>query len=131
LPLYGCVIVGLALGGGLIVRVLSHPVLTLLGNASYSMYILHYPVFAWLNAGPVRQKFSFNRMVGIGRMATYLTILIALSMLVFRTIEEPLHRRLKRRLTLKFPGPEPRVLLSTSASAGSADVSGEQFFDPV
>jgi peptidoglycan/LPS O-acetylase OafA/YrhL len=108
LPLYGCVIVGLALGGGPVARVLSHPVLTLLGDASYSMYILHYPVFAWLNAGPVRQKFSLSKMVGIGGMAIYLTILIAVSVLVFKTIEEPLHRLLKRRLTLRFARPEPR-----------------------
>jgi peptidoglycan/LPS O-acetylase OafA/YrhL len=117
LPLYGCVIVGFALGGGLIARALSHPLLTLFGNASYSMYILQTPVIVWLSTSLVRNTFSFDRLVGVGGMAVYVAILIALSCLVFKTFEEPLHHLLKRRLTLKFARPEPREALGAGAQS--------------
>jgi len=96
-PAYAMVIFGLALEGGVLVRFLSMPVLVFLGNASYSMYILHVPVYAWMNIG-------FRRLLhiaphGIFWLICYVSAVVGLSALFFRKAEEPAHRWLRRRLT--------------------------------
>lgn len=96
LPLYGCIIFGLALEGGALSRVLSSDILVLLGNASYSMYILHVPVRTWITV-VLRRVFSYDPS-GPAWVVGYTTAVIVLSCLCFKVIEEPLHRALKRKL---------------------------------
>ncbi|HEY1946310.1 MAG TPA: acyltransferase [Bryobacteraceae bacterium] len=94
LPLHGMVMLGFALGGGQLVFFLSSRVLHLLGNASYTMYILHWPVFEWMNWLSLR--FYGTPPNGFAKFGLYVGILIALSILVHRFIEEPANRLIKR-----------------------------------
>lgn len=95
-PAYAMIMFGLALEGGILVRFLSTPVLVFLGNASYSMYILHVPIGAWANIG-------FRRILHIdpyGRfwLICYVTAVIGLASLFYWKAEEPANRWLRKRL---------------------------------
>lgn len=96
LPVYACIVLGFAFSGGLLARWLSTKVLVFLGNASYSMYILHVPIAAWLS---ICSKRIFGlEASGPMWLAVYLTAVVGISSVVYKTVEEPLHYRLKRRL---------------------------------
>ena len=97
LPLHSLVILGFALGGGIAVRLLSVRPLVLLGNASYSMYILHSPVGVWMNI--IGNELFNEKPGGLGLTLVYLLIVISLSIIVFKVIEEPANRVLKKALT--------------------------------
>jgi peptidoglycan/LPS O-acetylase OafA/YrhL len=96
LPLYGFIVLGLALGGGVVSRVLSSDILVLLGNASYSMYILHVPIRTWITV-VLKNVFSCEPS-GPAWVAGYTITVIVLSCLCFKLIEEPLHRALRKKL---------------------------------
>ena len=96
LPLFAALIFGLALGNGWLAHGLSRPSVQLLGNASYSMYILHVPVYAWLGI-------LFRRLLGQAPegwmwFLTYVFTVIVASCIFFKWAEEPMHRRLRRFL---------------------------------
>ena len=95
-PAYATMIFGLALEGGVLVRFLSMPPLVFLGGASYSMYILHAPVLAWMSIGFVHVLHLDPH--GMFWLICYVSMVIGLSSLFFRIAEEPMHRRLRKRL---------------------------------
>jgi len=99
-PLHALVILGLALGGGVPARLLSIQPLIFLGNASYSMYILHSPAAQWMNLISVR-LFS-TRLSGFVPTALYVMVVVCLSAVVFKAVEEPCGRILKNKLTLRL-----------------------------
>ena len=73
-------------------RLLDRPLLTLLGGASYSLYLLQFPVHEWIAAAtPARLEFW-------GRLA-FAPALILVSVLVYRGFEEPARRRLRKLWT--------------------------------
>jgi len=90
-PLFGLVIFGLAQGRGIIAAVLSAPFLVLLGEASYGIYILQYPMASIFGVE--------NNVYTPVRTACFVFCLIAASILCFRYIESPLRGRLRRKLT--------------------------------
>jgi peptidoglycan/LPS O-acetylase OafA/YrhL len=81
----------LAHGDNWLARILSSPVMVLLGGASYAIYLLQYPVRCW-----VRTIFLFFPS-NIERWGAPLTplILILFSILVFRFWEEPARKALR------------------------------------
>jgi peptidoglycan/LPS O-acetylase OafA/YrhL len=89
-PLNATLLVGLALGGGLPARALSTRAALFLGNASYSMYILHIPLLWWFK--------RWWMTPSVSSAAVYLTGVIAVSGLVFRHVEEPANRRIRKLL---------------------------------
>lgn len=100
LPVYACMILGLALSGGGLARWLSTEGAVFLGNASYSMYILHVPIFAWLNI-------CWRRVLGLDAtgpvwQAVYFASVVLVSSLVYKAVEEPMHYWLKRNLTQRL-----------------------------
>jgi len=105
LPAYGGVILGLAAGRGLLTKFLSWKVVVFLGNASYSMYILHFPIHAWM--------FSIlKRVLGYDPQGLWWVLLYAFSVVIisavfYAFVEEPLHRSIKRRLSARM---DPRVI---------------------
>jgi peptidoglycan/LPS O-acetylase OafA/YrhL len=81
---------GLALGGGLIARILSGRVIVYLGKSSYAMYILHVPVMWWY----LREAKTLSP-------ALYVALVTAISALVYGLFEEPANRWLRARLRRK------------------------------
>ena len=86
-PLNALLLLGFALGGGVIARALSSEALVFLGKSSYAMYILHIPLLWWY------LRYSRGNAV-----LPYLALVIGLSALVYRFIEEPANRWLRTRL---------------------------------
>lgn len=101
-PAYAMIIFGLALEGGILVRFLSMPLFVFLGNASYSMYILHAPIGAWMNIG-FRRALHLNPH-GIFWLVCYVAVVIGLASVFFWKVEEPSHRWLRKRLTAWVAG---------------------------
>ena len=97
LPLHSLVILGFALGGGAVAQLLSVRSLVFLGNASYSMYILHFPIEMWMNS--IGRHFFHLTLSGVGVTLLYLLIVVCLSSLVFKFIEEPANRIIKKQLS--------------------------------
>jgi peptidoglycan/LPS O-acetylase OafA/YrhL len=90
-PLNGMLVLGLALGGGALARFLSTAGAQYLGQASYSMYILHVPLLWWFgNRGPI--VFG-NLRAGVALF--YIAGIILISAACFEWIEKPANRRLR------------------------------------
>jgi peptidoglycan/LPS O-acetylase OafA/YrhL len=104
LPPYACIILGFALDGGWLARWFSWRPLVFLGNASYSMYILHIPIQVWLLT-LLRRVFSFEPH-GLAWVAVYAAAVVAISGLFFVRLEEPAHRwlrdTLRKRIERRF-----------------------------
>jgi peptidoglycan/LPS O-acetylase OafA/YrhL len=83
-PLNPVLLIGLALGGGVLARGLSTRVAVYLGKSSYAMYILHVPILCWC----LRRSPEFPPLL-------YIAIVIAVSALVYGMFEEPANRRLR------------------------------------
>jgi peptidoglycan/LPS O-acetylase OafA/YrhL len=99
LPVFAIVVWSLAVGRQGLARLLSLPIVVLLGEASYSLYLLHIPVIwtvDWLlqllpdggvSLGPTRWVAVID-----------LTLAIGLSVVVFRWVERPCRVFIRRRL---------------------------------
>ena len=83
-PLNAVLLLGLGLGGGWIAQALSARPLVYLGKASYGMYILHIPILWWAVSWP-----------GTAVRYGYVTLVIALSCVVYAVFEEPANRYLR------------------------------------
>ena len=84
---FAAIIFGLAASPTLVARIFSHPFLVLLGEASYSVYILQAPIFDYF-------KLMVPRIHGPGLFAAYLATLIVSSILCFLYVESPLRDRI-------------------------------------
>lgn len=104
LPLFAATILGLALGGGPIARLLSRPSVVFLGTASYSMYILQVPVFLWMSPH-YWERLLHVRLAGLPGMAIYTGAVIIVASLVFKYVERPMNRRLRGRTSSDDHGP--------------------------
>lgn len=96
LPFHALLILGFAFGGGSLARLLSTRPLIFLGNASYAMYIIHYQVAIWMYV--IVKRLMSTTLKGLDIMALYVLIVIGLSAIVFKLIEEPSAQRLKAYL---------------------------------
>ena len=94
-PFSALLIFSLAHQSGLVSRFLSLPLLKVLGEASYAIYILQFPVSYLLKLTP--------ETFGILRFSIYLVALILLSVFTFFFIERPLRRRLRAIRASKAP----------------------------
>lgn len=92
-PLFGAWILGLALLQRPVLGLLNWRWLVALGEASFSLYLLHVPLgrLAWLAGWRAAQGW-------LG-----LALAVGLSLLVFRVYEEPMRRWLRRRLAPAAP----------------------------
>jgi peptidoglycan/LPS O-acetylase OafA/YrhL len=84
-PLNALLLIGLAIGGGAAARTLGSRVAVYLGKASYAMYILHVPILWW-----------YLRWSRAASAPVYLSAVIGVSALVYRFVEEPANRWLRR-----------------------------------
>lgn len=94
LPGFLCIVIGLAMEPKGLAAVLRHKLLVFLGGASYSLYILHVPVFAYLS---IFWRNALGRPTeGALWVGVYLAVVIAVTALFHVLCEEPAHRRLRR-----------------------------------
>jgi len=93
---FGLLIYSLASSENPVTSFLSHPVMILLGGASYSIYLLQVPARDWVRT--ISEHFT-----PLGRVNVPLTplVLILFSVLVFRNWEEPMRKATRRWLVRK------------------------------
>ncbi len=92
LPVNAALVMGLALSGGPVGRWLSTRLAVFLGKASYSMYILHIPLLWWFRRIVPRSAPVFPSV------CVYVAVVIVVSALVYRYLEEPANRYFRERL---------------------------------
>jgi len=92
-PLLALLIYSLASSRGPLASFLSLPIMLLLGEASYSLYILHFPVRDWL--GRALDLSSAPSFV------VYLAVVIGLSILSLYVVEQPARHAIKRLSTYR------------------------------
>jgi peptidoglycan/LPS O-acetylase OafA/YrhL/predicted enzyme related to lactoylglutathione lyase len=85
-PFNALLLIGFGLGGGWIARALSARAVVYMGKASYAMYILHIPLLWWA----VGWRIPFAAEIYVG-------VVLIVSALVYRWIEEPANRYLRAR----------------------------------
>jgi peptidoglycan/LPS O-acetylase OafA/YrhL len=88
-PLNALLLLGLALDGGWLARLLAARVTVYLGQASYAMYILHVPLLWWYSRLGPRW---LGRMPSTASGLMYAAGVIAVSATVFRLVEAPANR---------------------------------------
>ena len=115
-PLHGVVIAGLAAGGGVIARLLATRPMRKLGNASFAMFLVHVPLYAWTMMPLAPTLTRLPLAARIAAYAGYLALTAATGWAVQRWIADPIARGLRRdatsRRTADVPvlAPEPAAL---------------------
>ncbi len=104
-PVFACIIWSFSSADSMLARWFSVPWLVVLGEASYGLYLIHWPVWAYFywafHYGSVRVWFPF-----------YLATCIGLSVLSFYFLEAPARKWLLRRLAIR-----PRETLEAASDA--------------
>jgi peptidoglycan/LPS O-acetylase OafA/YrhL len=100
----------LACGGTLLTKFLSMRFMVLLGGASYSVYLLRYPVTAGMRVLVDQLPPAFVR---VGELVTPL-VLVLFSIAVFRYWEEPARKTMRNWFTKQRP---PSVRLTVARPA--------------
>ena len=90
-PLFAGIIVVLSLETGLLARMLSSRPAQLLGDASYSIYILQFPLH-WVYAWGVERHFELPQSA---HFVIFVLLLVAVSIAVLLLFERPARRRLR------------------------------------
>jgi peptidoglycan/LPS O-acetylase OafA/YrhL len=101
-PFFLLVVLALAMETTVVSRMLSHPWLVRLGDASYGVYILHMPV-RWVYDDIL--KLAHIRLYGSAAFYLYAVILVALALLLYVWVERPARDWLRtnsRKLWLIF-----------------------------
>jgi peptidoglycan/LPS O-acetylase OafA/YrhL len=111
-PLNVVALIGLALGGGAMARLLSTTVAEYLGKASYSMYILHIPVLWWYGRWAVHGP--LHMMPGVAALV-YFALVILVSAISFELVEMPANRWIRDRVSARVS--PPRLPLAQAAAA--------------
>jgi peptidoglycan/LPS O-acetylase OafA/YrhL len=119
---YAWLIYELALGGNILARCFSSRPMLLLGGASYSVYLLQYPVRNWV-------RFAFDRWdpshASIGALLTPL-LLIVVSCVIFQYYEEPLRRALKGAFDRSFNARDSHPRLSSQTALEKPSATSEK-----
>lgn len=110
-PLFALLILALASGDGLLHRLLRHPLMVRLGEASYALYILHVPLVA--ASASIAKRIGVDATSLAFRVACAIGATVA-ALVVYRWIEEPMRKRLRGR-----PIAAPAALLH-SVDVGAA-----------
>jgi peptidoglycan/LPS O-acetylase OafA/YrhL len=106
-PLNVALLIGLATGGGFVVRLLSTDVAGYLGKASYSMYILHIPLLWWFS------RYTFFRFGATPPAWTgflFLAAVIGVSIAAFEFVEAPANRWIRDWSASRLQPPRPSAM---------------------
>jgi peptidoglycan/LPS O-acetylase OafA/YrhL len=110
LPLFAMLIFSIARGGGPVGWCLSRPVVVLLGNASYAVYILQDPLWRIGISVTKRVAGTLDAVETWPYFLAFTIVLAATSMLSLRLLEQPARRWLKQvldsrpRKSINVPG---------------------------
>lgn len=96
-PLHGLLIVGLAAGGGALARVLASRPLRAMGRASYAVFLLHVPLYAWVMFPLAPTLTRMPLPVRLAGYAGYLALTVAVSWAAQRWVADPIARALDGR----------------------------------
>ena len=89
-PLYSILILGATRCTGVIARVLSSRALTILGDSSYALYILHGPLHFWW--GRLKMVMLRDPAYDAAWAIAFLPVAISVSVLTFLYLEDPMRR---------------------------------------
>jgi peptidoglycan/LPS O-acetylase OafA/YrhL len=99
LPFMALVVYVMACGGGAVTRFLSAPVMVLLGDASFALYMTHLLVVNFMEVVAGKLGHAQPGLLFAGGLALFCVLF---SILVHRVLERPLHYWLKDRLDHHF-----------------------------
>jgi len=109
LPFYGLLIVCLTVSTNPLTQFLSWAPFRFLGGASYSVYLLHMPLFTCFQHLAHRAQWTASPAA----FAAYLVLVVGSASLVFQFYEEPLRRLIRRRFAFlpadRAPRPVPPI----------------------
>ena len=106
-PLNVALLIGLATGGGFVVRLLSTDIAGYLGKASYSMYILHIPLLWWFT------RYTFFRFGASPPAWTgflYLAAVIGISIAAYEYVEAPANRWIRDWTASRLQPAQPSAM---------------------
>jgi peptidoglycan/LPS O-acetylase OafA/YrhL len=98
-PLFGILVFSLACSGGWLKKAMSQPALVQLGDASYTMYILHVPLEWWMNQARIKVP-SLAQMNDLAFFACYFVVLTACCLFTYSFVEKPLRKLIFQRIVL-------------------------------
>jgi peptidoglycan/LPS O-acetylase OafA/YrhL len=113
MPLFGCVILGLA-GGNALARGLGWRPLVFIGEASYCLYLLHFNLWNLIHDSHVLE------WAGLSQFDPWISyvLLIALALLALYTVEKPMQKLLRKWMGVQTVVKERRVALVSADKDG-------------
>lgn len=96
-PLHALLIAGLAIGGGWLARLLATRPLREMGRASFAMFLLHVPIYAWVMMPLAPTLAPLPLPARMAAYTGYLLLSAAVSWAVQRWVADPIARALRRR----------------------------------
>ncbi len=106
-PLNVALLIGLACGGGWLARLLAGKVVDYLGQASYSMYILHIPLLWWYSRYTT-YRWGSTPPAWIGFL--FIAAVIVVSIVAFEFVETRANRRIRAWAAARMESAEPVAL---------------------
>jgi len=108
MPLLAALIYLLAFQTGGVARLLAHPRLVWLGEISYGVYILHWPV--WYLVSGFATTFLHVEVDNFALLIVYLGLVLVAAGLGFKYIERPGRRAIRARWSQRIPTPSVSVV---------------------
>jgi peptidoglycan/LPS O-acetylase OafA/YrhL len=113
-PFNALIVMGLALGGGFVAKSVSGDRIVMLGKATYGMYILHIPILWWFKRGWLYNSGALPfPLCG----AIYVAVVVAVSVLACRFVEEPANEAIRERVSAWLGKPRQPALLQAGEAA--------------
>jgi peptidoglycan/LPS O-acetylase OafA/YrhL len=106
-PINVALLIGLATGGGFLVRLLSTDAAGYLGKASYSMYILHIPLLWWFTRYTF---FRFGATPPAWTAIVFMAAVIGVSIAAFEFVEAPANRWIRDWTASRLQPAQPSVM---------------------
>ena len=100
-PLYAVLVLALACGGGPLAALLSTRILSLLGEASFALYLLHVALLFYVVKALSAIHLSIDKTPAL--IVVYLVIAQAISILVLQRIEKPARNFIRARFATARP----------------------------
>jgi peptidoglycan/LPS O-acetylase OafA/YrhL len=92
-PLFAAAIYALAHGRGILVKLLTRPLMVRMGEASYALYLLHMPVSWYLTVG--LKAIGWPKIEAWLGLTMFVLVAMAVSFAVFAFVERPARSRLQ------------------------------------